>query len=182
MGKFMSWSYLLRFLIIVVLFTIFVTLFGRPSFNNYLNAGVIIEKNSVKRENKDTPAITFCAMDNETTTGWKKEFSVNFEFGLSWVDMYCNNSKTVKDAVTCLDDVTYNLTETMRDFEHELIRPIGTDNDLWIYDVTEAYIRGLFKGEIQPSIQILTQSTFITFGLRHFLKKTSITFIVYSGK
>ena len=156
MGMFMSWSYVLRLLIIVVLFTIFVSMFAKPSFNNYLSAGVIIEKHSVKRENKDTPAITFCAMDNETKIGWKN--SVKLEFGMTWVDMYCNNSKTVKDAVACLDDVTYNLTETIRDFEIEgidFINLIGTDNDLWIYDVTEAYTRGLFKGEIEPSKIIL---------------------------
>ena len=132
-------------------------MFAMPSFSNYLNAGVIIEKNSVKRENKDTPAITFCAMDNETKLGWKNKKSV----GMTWVDMYCNNSQTVKDAVACLDDVTYNMTETIIDFEIDEIEfsnLIGTDNDLWIYEVTEAYIKGMFKGEIQPSKQKLKKS------------------------
>ena len=148
----MSWSYLLRLIVIAVLFTIFVNIFALPSFNNYLDSGVFIDKRSVGRESNDTPAITFCAMDNETKIGWK-----NKSFGITWVDMYCNNSKTVKDAVACLDDVTYNLTETIRDFEIEgidFINLIGTDNDLWIYDVTEAYTRGLFKGKIQPSTKL----------------------------
>ena len=155
----MSWSYVLRLIVIAVLFTIFVNMFAKPSFNNYLNAGVIIEKSSVRREREDTPAITFCAMDNETGTGWKNKINIKVEVGMTWVDLYCNNSKTVKDAVSCLDNLTYNLTETIRDEnvadEHELMPFFGTDNDLWIYDVTEAYIRGLFKGEIQPSIQKL---------------------------
>jgi hypothetical protein len=156
----MSWSFFLRLLIIVVLFTIFVNICAWPSFNNYLNAGVIIEKTSVRRENKDTPAITFCAMDNDTNVGWKNKISVKVELGMTWVDLYCNSSNKVKDAVACLDDVTYNLTETIRNTEVDecdFVNCIDTANDLWMYDVTEAYTRGLFKGASQLSIQIVTQ-------------------------
>jgi hypothetical protein len=150
MGKFMSWNYVLRLLIIAVLFTIFVNIFAWPSINNYLDSGIFIDKHSVRRESNDTPAITFCAMVNETKIGWKNKTN----FVITWVDSYCNNSKTVKDAVTCLDNLTYNLTETIRDhknYDIQSINLIGTNNDLWTYDVTEAYKRGLFKGEILSS-------------------------------
>ena len=57
-------------------------------------------------------------------------------------------TKKQEDTVVCMDDETFSITETLRDFEideTELSRNfIHTDNDLWTYNVTDAYLRGVF--------------------------------------
>ena len=139
--KCVSWSYFLRFLIISGLFIVFANRFAWPSYNKYLDtwykyldAGVFIDRSSVRSENKDTPAITFCALNKETDRGWKSQTNVKKDIGTTWVDNYCNNKETLEDTVACMDDETFNITETLRDFEideTELSRNfIHTDNDL----------------------------------------------------
>ena len=115
MRKFKSWAFVLRLLIIAALFNIFVSRFAAPSSNKYLNAGIFIDKSSVSRENKDTPSITFCALNNETHQGWKNQTKLKADFGTTWVDLYCDNKQTVDNTVACLDDMTFNLNETIRD-------------------------------------------------------------------
>ena len=144
----MSWSYFLRLIIITGLFIVFANRFAWPSYNKYLDAGVFIDRSSVRIENKDTPAITFCALNKETDRGWKSQTNVKKDIGTTWVDLYCNNKETLEDTVVCMDDETFNITETLRDFEIDEIELsrnfIHTDNYLWTYDLTDVYLRGVF--------------------------------------
>jgi hypothetical protein len=145
----MSWSYFLRLLIITGLFIVFPTRFAWPSYKKYLDAGVFIDRSSVRRENKYTPAITFYALNNESDQGWKSKTSVKKNVGTTWVDLYCDNKRTVEETVSCLDDETYNLTETIQHFEIDEtefnINIIDTDNELWINDLTDVNLRGMIK-------------------------------------
>jgi hypothetical protein len=149
MRKFMSWSYFLRLLIITGLFIVFANRFAWPSYKKYLNAGVFINRSSVRRENKYAPAINFCALNNVTNQGWKSKTSVKKNLGTTWVDLYCNNKRTVEETVDCLDDETYNLTETIQDLEIDEtefnVNIIDIDNELWIDDLTDSNLRGMFK-------------------------------------
>ena len=155
MRKCKSWSFVLRLLITAALFTIFVSIFALPSYNKYLNAGIFIDKSLVKRKKTDTPSVTFCALNNETDLGWKTKTKVKKDLGTTWVDLYCDNKQTVDNTVACLDVVTFNLNETIRDFQLKfLTNIIGTGNELWIHDVTDAYIIGL--GEILKKMKIFT--------------------------
>ena len=137
MGNFKSWSYFLRLIFIVGLFTLFLLKFALPSINNYLDAGVIIEKSSARREDKDSPAITFCALNN-MQIGWKNQTNGAEVYQLK------SNWKTVEEAVACFNDGTFYIAETIGDVQDELSNSIKTDNDLWIEDVTGGIFKGVF--------------------------------------
>ena len=76
----------MKFVFIAGLFTVFVITFARPSIKKYMFAGVIVEKSSVKREIKDSPAITLCAL-NEDNVGWKNTVGTWVQYG-AWVDIF----------------------------------------------------------------------------------------------
>ena len=140
-----SWSYFLRLLFIAGLFTVFVCRFAWPSFNKYLHSGVFVDQSTKRRENKDSPTITFCALNNETEKGWKKKIDEIADFYKTWPDKYCDNPEKIDDAVTCLNNGTFNLTETIRVGPNKNLNFIGPDHELWIEDVSEPYKRGVFK-------------------------------------
>ena len=96
-------------------------------------AGVIVEKSSVKREIKDSPAITFCAL-NEDNVGWKNTVGTWVQYG-AWVDMYCANKTTVKDATACLDKASFNLSETVE----KRLYTLDISKTMWTEDVTTTH-------------------------------------------
>ena len=118
-------------------------MFAWPSFKIYLNEGVIIEKGSARSQTEDSPAITFCALSKGTDRGWKTE--PQNQSGKHWVEINCNSTDKVHDAVACLDNGTFNLTETIIGSLSPFLNFIQTNNELWIEDVTEPFIRGVFK-------------------------------------
>ena len=90
------WISVLKLFFIAGLFTIYVNKFAWPSFKTYMDAGIIVEKSSVKREIEDSPAITFCAMKDENF-GWKK--TKKFDEWKPWLDIYCKNRTNIKDTI-----------------------------------------------------------------------------------
>ena len=56
-------SFSLKLCYILGLFIAFLIICGIPSVNKYLDAGVIIERRSAVRKYNDTPAITFCVLN-----------------------------------------------------------------------------------------------------------------------
>ena len=120
-----------KLIFITGLFTIFVVTFAWPSINKYLNAGVIVEKSSLKREIKDSPAITFCALNENY--GWKKK--VRMDGWKTWVDLFCNNTTTLKDAMTCLDEGTFNHSETVG----KRVGKLDIHSLVWTEDVTASF-------------------------------------------
>ena len=127
-----------KLIFIAGLFSIFVVTFARPSIEKYLNAEVIVEKSSLKREKKDSPAITFCAY-NEQNYGWKKKVRINGY--RTWVDEFCNNTTSIKDAMTCLDEGTFNLSETVN---WKKVGKLDIHSLAWTEDVTASYDGTLF--------------------------------------
>ena len=91
------------------LFIAFIFICAGPSVKKYLAAGVIIEKSSVLRKSADSPAITFCI---QNPFGWKNN-SGKLDVFNSWVDTYCDSPATVDAALKCLDEQSFNLTETI---------------------------------------------------------------------
>ena len=132
-------SFGLKLCYIAVLFIAFLIICLIPSVNKYLEAGVIIERRSVVRKHNDTPAITFCVL-NEGPFGWKN-VSKKLNLNKSWVDVYCDNhSSTVDDALQCLDDQTYNLTETINSYPsrgHDFF--LDMEQQMWNSDASSSY-------------------------------------------
>ena len=139
MEKLNSRPHRLKILFIVVLFAIFVFTFARPSINNFINAGVIVEKSSARREMADSPAITICAL-NKQSVGWKNTSDqLTGKHTVTWVDEYCKSPENVEGVVACLDEETFNLTETIDFRPSTWLKFIPMDKASWSYDVTSGY-------------------------------------------
>ena len=80
----------------IILFFFFVWQFGVPSFNKYINSGLVEDITRAPREQKDSPAVTVCAINNNTGLGWKGDKKVNIN-ELSMIDVYCDEPITVED-------------------------------------------------------------------------------------
>ena len=90
------------------------------------------------RKYNDTPAITFCVL-NEGPFGWKN-VSKKLNLNISWVEVYCGNRRTVAEALQCLDEQTYNLTETIASYPthgHDLF--LDMEQQVWTDDASSSY-------------------------------------------
>ena len=106
-----------------------------PAVNKYLDAGVIIEKSSLLRKSADSPAITFCI---QNPFGWKNN-SGKLNIFRSWVDAYCEQPDTVEAAVKCLDEQSFNLTETINSYPSDRFDLLlNMDQVQWVEDVTSS--------------------------------------------
>ena len=58
---------------VALLFAFFVWKFAFPSYQKYMDSGVIVEKSWVPRLPKDSPSVTFCALKYKIykPQGWK---------------------------------------------------------------------------------------------------------------
>ena len=125
---------------IAMLVLVFIIKFALPSFNMYKDAGVIVEKYSIRREHKDSPTITFCAV-NENYMGWKDDSIVLEDLYEPWRKV-CNNATTVEAATTCINKKTFNLTETINSHPNPTGSTLDMDKEVWTNYVT-SYSQGL---------------------------------------
>ena len=118
-----------KLLFVASLFSLFVWKFAITSVNKFLDSGTISDKTWKYREPTDTPYITFCATDNKTGSGWKDDTirTDHSENNQTYIEIYCSNSTTVSAAMNCLDEQTYNLSETIVDMSDQ-----GQDSTQWV--------------------------------------------------
>ena len=135
------WIFNLSF--IAMLVSVFIIKFALPSFNMYKDAGVIVEKYSIRREHKDSPTITFCAV-NENYMGWKDDSIVLEDLYEPWRKV-CNNATTVEAAITCISTKTFNLTETINSHPDPTGSTLDMDKEVWTNYVTSYLLGLLFK-------------------------------------
>ena len=131
MKNILTWNFSLKFMFVALLFTIFVWKFAVPSFRKFFYSGVMIDKSWADRLTEDSPAVTFCAKNNETGLGWKTNKTMK---GEDWYDsaivFFCNN-QTVEYAVDCLHKQTFNLTESIKTPDINYENPVKADQRLW---------------------------------------------------
>ena len=140
MKTFFTWNLSLKLLFVALLFTFFVWRFAIPSFKKFLYSGVTIDKTWARRQQEDSPSVTFCALNNKAMLGWKRNESINEEdWFTSAIVVFCNNPKTVDDAMDCLDKETFNLTETIKTIKTTAGNNIKTNNEVWMQDISETY-------------------------------------------
>ena len=84
----------------------FIVFFGIPSWNKYQAGEVLINKRKILTSNIGPPAITFCPAD-----GWKNVSDYNSSE--SQILQHCKETKSFEEALDCIDNETYNLTETV---------------------------------------------------------------------
>ena len=145
MKTFLTLGLSLKSLFVALLFTFFVWQFAIPSFRKFLYSGVIADKRWILREPENSPSMTFCALNSETSLGWKsnKTFYEDW-YTKSAMVVFCNNQTSVDDAMDCLDKQTYNLTETIKT-KNSYGQTVRTDNGLWTQDISETYQGKVFR-------------------------------------
>ena len=115
-----------------ILLIIFLIYFGLPSFKRYQEKKVLKASLIKSTEGVPAPAITVCARDPGTFTGWKSNHS-NAVKG-DFVKHYCEENIT-----NCIETNTYSMNEIIDTVERgcetgEFI----TDKQFWIDDFTDA--------------------------------------------
>ena len=103
-----------RLMFIAILFSVFIIKFALPSFHLYRDAGVFVDKHSIRRGVTASPAITFCAL-NRNNLGWKND-SIRPEDLFKPLQSICRNPASVEAALSCIDKETFNLTETVTSY------------------------------------------------------------------
>ena len=82
-----------------------------------------------------------CAL-NEQSLGWKKKARLDV-YG-TWVELFCENPTTIKDALTCLDEGTFNFTETVGKAWETSSEKLDIDSTTWTEDVMSSWEGSLF--------------------------------------
>ena len=141
----------LKFFFSLSLFITFVLFFGLPSWKKYQAKEVFINKQKISIDDISPPAVTFCALDQETTSGWKFDNMSDYEEdysdpeNLNELDLrtdiltQCNDSNSVKEVYECVDGKTFNLTETVP-YPLSEITPINfadiSNSSFWTNDIS----------------------------------------------
>ena len=132
----------------IILFFFFVWQFGVPSFNKYINSGLVEDITRAQREQKDSPAVTVCTINNITNLGWKGDREVNIN-ELSMIDVYCDEPSTVEDVKDCVDKKTFKLTETIKSMKDPVSHSIIGDP---LYKVWRHTFLDFFSGKVLRDI------------------------------
>ena len=114
----------------------------------YLDAGVIKEKSSARRQLEDSPSVSFCALDNVTDRGWKtSEFSPNDIFK-TMIELKCGHFEKFDDVLACIQNETFHLNETIKSSNNAHLQGytfIRHTNPFWTEDITVATHGKVFK-------------------------------------
>ena len=128
----MNFLVILKFVFTFTLLLIFFFYFGLPSWNKFQAKEVLINKRKIITSDIAPPAITFC-----TTNAWKNASDSNVSESL--IVSHCNESNSFEEALECIENETYNLTETVP----RAISNDGTDisnSSFWINDISLTYL------------------------------------------
>ena len=138
-----------RTLFILSLLGFFFWKFAIPAMTKYRNSGYMFDQHTRDRLKTDSPAITFCRMDNFSAIGWKnisRKFR-GFDWKTTWAEWFCKGSRRVEDIIECMEELTFNHEETI---ENSLDASSfwnfnETANHDWISTMTSLYL-GKFHG------------------------------------
>ena len=96
---------ILRFILQLVLFGLFLYIFGFPALVRYQEKKVIVVTSRQNTNGTQAPAVTIVVKRKDTRSGWKKQAWVGF------VQTLCNDTNGAKTIVNCIEQQTYNLSE-----------------------------------------------------------------------
>ena len=124
---------------LATLLVLFLVIFGKPSMERYFNedvtSAVLKEKSE---EGVAMPAITLCAINKESLTGWK-DGNVDLSDPYRFLERECNSS-SVPEIYECIDDKTYTLNETILASSLETNDQSEGTLPIWTKDLTTTFI------------------------------------------
>ena len=113
----------------ILLFVLFLFLFGIPSFEKFLRRSTFIQKENAAHDFQ-LPAITVC-ITNKIKTGWKNGTWTLFDNVLK---NECRGSDSIEEMLKCIKKKTYSLDETIdtRVFTSDAAKNLSS----WTSDIT----------------------------------------------
>ena len=108
----MPLSHIFKVPIILILFTLFIIIFGYPAFKKFVSGGIVIEQGKKYMKEMESPAITICMIHPETKFGWR-EFDFNPKESVL-INGPCNVSDDLKSLISCIETNTFAKNETIK--------------------------------------------------------------------
>ena len=142
----------LRLTVQLLLFGVFLYLFGKPAVERYLDKKVIVVTSRRERGGTPAPALTIVVRRRDTGTGWKKE-TVETK---SFVDFICGDTDTNQSITGCIEENTFDLSEISQGVNLGLPVPGVSSNvvkDPWIEDFTYSFMGRTYTLNITKNLR-----------------------------
>ena len=107
----MSLSDYFKLPIILILFTLFIIIFGYPAFKKFISGGIVIEQEKKYMKEMESPAITICMIHPDTKFGWREHYFNPKESVL--LNGPCNVSDDLNTLIKCIETNTYAKDEAI---------------------------------------------------------------------
>ena len=143
----------------VLLFALFLRIFGLPAVERYLDKKVIVVTSVEKAESIPIPAITIAVKSAANGNGWRKHGGVQ-----KVVRKFCKKAKTIDTLVACIERNTYNLSEISSGMKMGVGAITGkifankseVKDQNWIEDYTHTYFGRIYT--LDHSVQLKSTS------------------------
>ena len=121
----------LRLIVQLLLFGMFLYLFGKPAVERYLEKKVMVVTSRRETGGTPAPALTIVVRSNHTGTAWKKEV-----WGKFFVSTLCGESGKNQSITDCIEENTYDQSEISQSVNIGLDSFSTAVKDPWIEDFT----------------------------------------------
>ena len=126
----------LKLILQLLLFGLFLQIFGFPSLQRYLDKKVLLVTSLRDTDGLEAPAVTVLVRGNKTMTGWKP---TRFMYS-NFVEYFCTDPMNKKNQTitACIEEKTYNRTEISKKVAlgvRHWSRPV---NVVWVEDFTHS--------------------------------------------
>ena len=136
----------------LLLFGMFLYLFGKPAVERYLDKKVIVVTSRREGGGTPAPALTIVVRRTDTGTGWKKE---TFQTKL-FVESLCGDTDKNKSITDCFEENTFDLSEISQSVNLGLPVPGVSSNgvkDAWIEDFTYSFMGRTYTLNITKNLR-----------------------------
>ena len=127
---------ILRLIVQILLFGMFLYLFGKPAVDRYLDKKVMVVTSRRETGGTQAPALTIVVKREDSATGWKKTVSGSKYF----VESLCSKTGLNQSIIDCIEENTYDLFEISQGVNIGLGGSSKMVKNQWIEDFTYSFM------------------------------------------
>ena len=139
----------LRLIVQLLLFGMFVYIFGKPAVERYLDKKVMVVMSRRETGGTPAPALTIVVRRNDTGTGWKKEVS----WGKDYVSALCGEPGQDQSIIDCIEENTFEQSEISQSVYLGLGAFSKEVKDPWIEDFTYSFMGRTYTLNITKNLR-----------------------------
>ena len=141
---------ILRLIVQIWLFGMFLHFFGKPALERYLDKKVIVVTSRRETGGTPAPALTIVVKRSDTGTAWKKEALRSKLF----VESICGEPKNQNQSITdCIEENTYDQSEISQSVNLGLGFFSTTVKDPWVEDFTYSFLGRIYTLNITKKLR-----------------------------